>query len=134
MTYVGLLVGANKGDLLNPAALGTFFASDRPTRRSAKVLDTSVIIDGRIADVCDTRLIDTVLIVPRFVLQELQAIADSSDQLSKSNVWYCSSTAFAAPRYSRMMARRTLVTCTGWYRRFRTRTLVESNHTSVCGS
>ena len=48
------------------------------------VLDTSVIIDGRIADVCDTRLIDTKLIVPRFVLQELQAIADSSDKLKRN--------------------------------------------------
>jgi len=44
MTYVGLLVGASKGDLLNPAALGTVFSGERPTRRSAKVLDTSVII------------------------------------------------------------------------------------------
>jgi len=41
------------------------------------VLDTSVIIDGRIADICDTGIIDTELIVPRFVLQELQGIADS---------------------------------------------------------
>jgi uncharacterized protein YacL len=48
------------------------------------VLDTSVIIDGRIADVCDTRFIDTKLIVPRFVLQELQSIADSSDKLKRN--------------------------------------------------
>ena len=48
------------------------------------VLDTSVIIDGRIADICDTRIIDSRLIVPRFVLQELQAIADSSDKLKRN--------------------------------------------------
>jgi uncharacterized protein YacL len=48
------------------------------------VLDTSVIIDGRIADICDTRFIDAKLIVPRFVLQELQAIADSSDKLKRN--------------------------------------------------
>jgi uncharacterized protein YacL len=48
------------------------------------VLDTSVIIDGRIADICDTRIIDTKLIVPKFVLQELQAIADSSDKLKRN--------------------------------------------------
>jgi uncharacterized protein YacL len=48
------------------------------------LLDTSVIIDGRIADVCDTRLIDNRLIIPRFVLQELQAIADSSDKLKRN--------------------------------------------------
>ncbi len=48
------------------------------------VLDTSVIIDGRIADLCDTRLVDTKIIVPRFVLQELQGIADSSDKLKRN--------------------------------------------------
>src|SRR5262249_10249346 len=48
------------------------------------VLDTSVIIDGRIADMCDTRIIDTKLIVPRFVLQELQHIADSADKLKRN--------------------------------------------------
>jgi uncharacterized protein YacL len=48
------------------------------------VLDTSVIIDGRIADICDTRIIDSKLVVPRFVLQELQAIADSSDKLKRN--------------------------------------------------
>jgi uncharacterized protein YacL len=48
------------------------------------VLDTSVIIDGRIADICDTRVIDNKMIVPRFVLQELQAIADSSDKLKRN--------------------------------------------------
>jgi uncharacterized protein YacL len=48
------------------------------------VLDTSVIIDGRIADICDTRLIDTPLVVPRFVLHELQSIADSPDKLKRN--------------------------------------------------
>ena len=48
------------------------------------VLDTSVIIDGRIADLCDTRIVDAQLIVPRFVMQELQGIADSSDKLKRN--------------------------------------------------
>jgi uncharacterized protein YacL len=48
------------------------------------VLDTSVIIDGRIADICDTGIIETKLIVPRFVLQELQGIADSSDKIKRN--------------------------------------------------
>ena len=60
MTYVGLLVGASKGDLLNPAALGTVFSGEKPTRKSAKVLDTSVIIDGRIADIAEAGFIDSV--------------------------------------------------------------------------
>ncbi len=48
------------------------------------VLDTSVIIDGRIADICDTGIIDTKMIVPRFVLHELQGIADSSDKMKRN--------------------------------------------------
>jgi len=48
------------------------------------VLDTSVIIDGRIADICDTRIIDAKMIVARFVLQELQAVADSGDKLKRN--------------------------------------------------
>jgi uncharacterized protein YacL len=48
------------------------------------VLDTSVVIDGRIADVAETRVIDQPMIVPRFVLQELQGIADSSDKLRRN--------------------------------------------------
>ncbi len=79
MTYVGLLVGASKGDLLNPAALGTIFSGEKPTRRTAKVLDTSVIIDGRIADIAEAGFIDGMLVVPEFVLRELQVVADSTD-------------------------------------------------------
>jgi uncharacterized protein YacL len=48
------------------------------------ILDTSVIIDGRIADLVDTQLLDTHLVIPRFVITELQAIADSSDRLKRS--------------------------------------------------
>jgi uncharacterized protein YacL len=79
MTYVGLLVGASKGDLLNPAFLGNLFASDKPSRKSAKVLDTSVIIDGRIADIAEAGFMDGMIVVPEFVLRELQVVADSTD-------------------------------------------------------
>ncbi|MFO0959673.1 MAG: PIN domain-containing protein [Isosphaeraceae bacterium] len=48
------------------------------------VLDTSVIIDGRIADVAEARVLDQPLLVPRFVLQELQGVADSSDKLRRN--------------------------------------------------
>lgn len=48
------------------------------------ILDTSVIIDGRIADVAETKVLDQAFVVPRFVLQELQAIADSSDKLRRN--------------------------------------------------
>jgi uncharacterized protein YacL len=49
-----------------------------------RILDTSVIIDGRIADICDAGFIQGTLMVPRFVLEELQYIADSSDSIKRS--------------------------------------------------
>ena len=79
MTYIGLVVGASKGDLLNLAALGGLFAGERGARRNVKVLDTSAIIDGRIADIAETGFLDGVLVIPEFVLRELQMVADSSD-------------------------------------------------------
>lgn len=51
---------------------------------SLKILDTSVIIDGRIADIIETKFIEGILIVPKFVLDELQQIADSSDSVKRS--------------------------------------------------
>jgi uncharacterized protein YacL len=51
---------------------------------SLKILDTSVIIDGRIADIIDTRFLEGILVVPKFVLDELQQIADSSDSVKRS--------------------------------------------------
>jgi len=51
---------------------------------SPKILDTSVIIDGRIADIIDTKFIEGILVVPKFVLDELQQIADSSDSVKRS--------------------------------------------------
>ncbi|HET7215315.1 MAG TPA: PIN domain-containing protein [Terriglobia bacterium] len=77
--YVGLVVGASKGDLLNLAAMGGLFSAERQSRKSSKILDTSVIIDGRIADICETGFIEGPLILPQFVLRELQLVADSTD-------------------------------------------------------
>jgi uncharacterized protein YacL len=48
------------------------------------VLDTSAIVDGRIADLCESRLFDAPVVVPRFVLNELQLIADSADKLKRN--------------------------------------------------
>src|SRR5579884_1309954 len=81
--YVGMLVGANKGDMLNLAAFGGVFGSERSGRRFAKILDTSVIIDGRIADVCEASFLEGTVILPRFVLHELQMVADSADPLKR---------------------------------------------------
>jgi uncharacterized protein YacL len=84
MAYVGLVLGSNKGELLNLGALGGLFTTEKQPRKNYKVLDTSVIIDGRIADVCETSFIDGMLIVPQFVLRELQLVADSSDPMKRN--------------------------------------------------
>ena len=82
MPYIGLLLGTKKPEWLEPAHLASLFREKR-SGRGLKVLDTSVIIDGRIADLCDTGFIDGTLVVPRFVLKELQLVADSADALKR---------------------------------------------------
>jgi uncharacterized protein YacL len=84
MAYVGLIVGANKGDLLNLSALGGIFGGEKQGKKSQKLLDTSVIIDGRIADIAETGFLDGVLVIPQFVLRELQLVADSADPLKRN--------------------------------------------------
>jgi len=84
MAYVGLTVGAGKGDLLNLAALGGIFGGEKQAKRSYKILDTSVIIDGRIADIAETGFLDGVIVVPQFVLRELQLVADSADSMKRN--------------------------------------------------
>jgi uncharacterized protein YacL len=79
MGYIGLMVGAAKGDYLDLAALGGIFSSDKTVKPEYKVLDTSVIIDGRIADVAETGFLSGTLIIPNFILAELQQVADSAD-------------------------------------------------------
>ena len=83
MFYVGLVLGANKGDMLNLQALGGLFGSERSMKHSFKVLDTSVIIDGRVADIADAQFLDGTVIIPQFVLRELQLVADSADPLKR---------------------------------------------------
>ncbi|MBE7541310.1 MAG: PIN domain nuclease [Bryobacteraceae bacterium] len=84
MSYVGLVVGATKGDMLNLAALGGLFGGEKGGKQSFKILDTSVIIDGRIADIAETGFLDGVLVVPQFVLRELQLVADSADSMKRN--------------------------------------------------
>ena len=84
MAYVGLAVGANKGDLLNLSALGGIFGGEKQGKKSYKILDTSVIIDGRIADIAETGFLDGTIVIPQFVLRELQLVADSADSLKRN--------------------------------------------------
>src|SRR3712207_606608 len=69
MAYIGLMVGAAKGDYLDLSALGGIF-SDKATRRDVKILDTSVIIDGRIADVAETGFLSGTIVIPQFRSEE----------------------------------------------------------------
>ena len=81
--YVGAAVAL--GRLADLSAISArLFPATRGGRGLDKILDTSAIIDGRIADVCETGFLDGPLVVPGFVLRELQRIADSSDALKRS--------------------------------------------------
>ena len=79
MGYLGLVLGSKKIEEFN--LLGCEALKED---RDIRILDTSVIIDGRIADICDAGFIQGTLLVPRFVLEELQYIADSSDSIKRS--------------------------------------------------
>jgi uncharacterized protein YacL len=83
LPYLGLVMGARKGEWLEPSNLIGMFRAAGPRRRY-KVLDTSVIIDGRIADICETGFMDGTLVIPQFVLKELQLVADSSDSMKRN--------------------------------------------------
>jgi uncharacterized protein YacL len=81
--YLGLIFGikifAAAGILSQPDAAG----GDARVSVSNKILDTSVIIDGRVADLCETGFLEGTFVLPQFILNELQHIADSSDQLKR---------------------------------------------------
>ncbi len=80
--YLGVAIGIREGERFSPANLRKLFRGGG--EEHLKILDTSVIIDGRIADVCETEFIDGTLVIPQFILQELQHIADSSDSLKRA--------------------------------------------------
>ena len=81
--YLGIVMGARKGEWLKPARLVGLFRDTGPQKRY-RILDTSVIIDGRIADLCETGFLDGTLVIPQFVLKELQLVADSPDSLKRN--------------------------------------------------
>jgi uncharacterized protein YacL len=81
--YIGLLLGSKKADWFDPANLMALFG-EKGEKKSYKILDTSVIIDGRIADLTETGFIEGTIVVPQFVLRELQHIADSPDSLKRN--------------------------------------------------
>lgn len=88
--YLGLSIGMKKGDEFNGFSGAQLFkgassenkAEEKPSRMPL-IIDTSVIIDGRVAEICETGFLDNTIIVPQFVLQELQYIADSPDPMKR---------------------------------------------------
>jgi uncharacterized protein YacL len=82
MPYIGFLVGTRKYEWLYPAHLFEFF-KEKSSGHTQKILDTSVIIDGRIADISNTAFIEGPLVVPQFILKELQLVADSPDGIKR---------------------------------------------------
>lgn len=81
--YSGLFIGYNRGRNLTIPALMRLFKGQE-LEEDIKILDTSVIIDGRIADMIETGFLEGTIIIPQFILQELQYIADSPDPLRRT--------------------------------------------------
>jgi uncharacterized protein YacL len=81
--YVGLRIGLKKGEEFHLSGWKSF-SKKNPRSENPKILDTSVIIDGRIADITETGFVEGTLIIPQFVLSELQHIADSSDSIKRT--------------------------------------------------
>ena len=89
--YVGMVGGYHLSTSLDLSQLPRVNTSARPGESRSiqaasnfKILDTSVIIDGRILEICQTRFIEGTLVIPRFVLNELQHIADSTEPLRRN--------------------------------------------------
>lgn len=80
--YMGLALGVAKSREIEIPGLNQVVEEVSP--KNKKILDTSVIIDGRIADICETGFLEGPLVIPQFVLKELQQIADSPDSLKRN--------------------------------------------------
>jgi uncharacterized protein YacL len=81
--YLGAGIGIMKGEDIS-FTLFRRAAAEKERERDFKILDTSVIIDGRISDLCETGFIEGTILIPQFVLRELQHIADSSDPIKRT--------------------------------------------------
>ncbi len=84
--YVGVMIGSQKAIFFKPESLQGILRpriAPSPPHDDGKLLDTSVLIDGRIAEICEAHFLDGPLLVPQFVLHELQMIADSSESLRR---------------------------------------------------
>jgi uncharacterized protein YacL len=83
LIFLGTAAGASRGRRFSVQKVRGLLRV-QPSQRNHKILDTSVIIDGRIADICETGFLDGRIVIPQFVLNELQAVADSTDNLKRN--------------------------------------------------
>jgi uncharacterized protein YacL len=83
LAYIGVVFALRREEEL-AGITRKVFPSAAPREQSYKILDTSVIIDGRIADVCQAGFLEGTLLIPQYVLRELHQIADSSDSLKRN--------------------------------------------------
>ena len=82
MGYIGFKIGMEKSRTLDLSRVPLFEKMEG--NEGAKILDTSTIIDGRIADICETGFVEGTFIIPHFVLYEIQHIADHQDPVKKT--------------------------------------------------
>lgn len=82
MGYLGFRIGEKKSQTIDLSKLPLFEKMEET--EDAKILDTSTIIDGRIADICETGFIEGTFIIPQFVLYEIQHIADHQDPVKRT--------------------------------------------------
>jgi uncharacterized protein YacL len=82
--YLGLVIGAKKAWILDLSHYMARLGVNKAVEKNFKILDTSVIIDGRIADIYETGFLEGQIIIPQFVLKELQQVADSSDPMKRN--------------------------------------------------
>ena len=83
LAYLGIMIAVLKKGELDKLDKDILVKGVGQKTQDIKLLDTSVIIDGRIADICETKFLSGILVVPNFILLELQAVADSADDLKR---------------------------------------------------
>lgn len=81
--YLGVILGIKRAEGFHISDIVRTLRGGSPDE-NIKILDTSVIIDGRISDICETGFLEGTFVLPQFILQELQYIADSSDPLKRA--------------------------------------------------
>jgi len=84
LAYIGMVIAIRKKEELELLDRNIALSSKRRGGATMKVIDTSALIDGRITDICETKFLEGILVIPNFVLKELQEISDSPDSSKRT--------------------------------------------------